>query len=258
MHCRASQRTATSSREAHFEAGVTGRPRLDRDDGRLEKDRTRRYETANGFAADIQRHLAYEPVVAAPPSRAYRLRKFSAAPRRGDPRRGLVLVTAPGRPGRRGGWCRRWPTPGLAASLTRETNANAAPEQEANGRLSQIASGGAGRGTNSRRTRSRRSTPGSARISLLTEEKSDDLRNRLLNSAGDFYGRLGALLGKETDLASRRALSQANFELAELTDKVGEAGGCAGRPPAGPRRPLPRWRLDRRPIRRSRPKWGAA
>jgi WD40 repeat protein/serine/threonine protein kinase len=42
----------------------------------LEKDRTRRYETANGFAADVLRHLAYEPVQAAPPSRAYRLKKF--------------------------------------------------------------------------------------------------------------------------------------------------------------------------------------
>jgi hypothetical protein len=42
----------------------------------LEKDRTRRYETANGFAADVLRHLASEPVLAAPPSRAYRVRKF--------------------------------------------------------------------------------------------------------------------------------------------------------------------------------------
>ena len=42
----------------------------------LEKDRTRRYETANGFAADMMRHLASEPVVAAPPSRTYRMRKF--------------------------------------------------------------------------------------------------------------------------------------------------------------------------------------
>ena len=42
----------------------------------LEKDRTRRYGTANGFAADVLRHLAYEPVLAAPPSRVYRLRKF--------------------------------------------------------------------------------------------------------------------------------------------------------------------------------------
>ena len=42
----------------------------------LEKDRTRRYETANGLAADVLRHLAHEPVVAAPPSGLYRLRKF--------------------------------------------------------------------------------------------------------------------------------------------------------------------------------------
>jgi len=43
----------------------------------LEKDRTRRYETANGFAMDIQRHLANEPVSASPPSAAYRFRKFA-------------------------------------------------------------------------------------------------------------------------------------------------------------------------------------
>jgi WD40 repeat protein/tRNA A-37 threonylcarbamoyl transferase component Bud32 len=41
----------------------------------LEKDRKRRYETANGLAADIQRHLAHEPVVARPPSAAYKLQK---------------------------------------------------------------------------------------------------------------------------------------------------------------------------------------
>ena len=42
----------------------------------LEKDRTRRYETANGFARDIQRYLADEVVEARPPSRGYRLKKF--------------------------------------------------------------------------------------------------------------------------------------------------------------------------------------
>ncbi len=42
----------------------------------LEKDRTRRYETANGLAADIQRHLDDEPVVAGPPSARYRAGKF--------------------------------------------------------------------------------------------------------------------------------------------------------------------------------------
>ncbi len=43
----------------------------------LEKDRTRRYETANGFAADIERYLKDEPVVACPPSTTYRFRKFA-------------------------------------------------------------------------------------------------------------------------------------------------------------------------------------
>ncbi|MHB8520974.1 MAG: tetratricopeptide repeat protein [Limisphaerales bacterium] len=42
----------------------------------LEKDRTRRYETANGLARDIQRHLKNEPVTAAAPGAGYRLRKF--------------------------------------------------------------------------------------------------------------------------------------------------------------------------------------
>jgi serine/threonine protein kinase/tetratricopeptide (TPR) repeat protein len=41
----------------------------------LEKDRTRRYETANGLAMDIQRHLGNEPIVARPPSAAYKLQK---------------------------------------------------------------------------------------------------------------------------------------------------------------------------------------
>jgi hypothetical protein len=42
----------------------------------LEKDRRRRYETANGLALDIQRHLNHEPVLARPPSRFYRFQKL--------------------------------------------------------------------------------------------------------------------------------------------------------------------------------------
>jgi eukaryotic-like serine/threonine-protein kinase len=42
----------------------------------LEKDRARRYETANGFAADVMRYLGGEAVQAHPPSKVYRLRKF--------------------------------------------------------------------------------------------------------------------------------------------------------------------------------------
>jgi WD40 repeat protein len=43
----------------------------------MEKDRARRYESASGFASDVQRHLVDEPVQACPPSTWYRLRKFA-------------------------------------------------------------------------------------------------------------------------------------------------------------------------------------
>ena len=42
----------------------------------LDKDRGRRYETANGFASDLQRYLCGEAVTAVPPSMGYRFRKF--------------------------------------------------------------------------------------------------------------------------------------------------------------------------------------
>ena len=42
----------------------------------LSKERDRRYETANGFARDVERFLTNEPVAAGPPSASYRLRKF--------------------------------------------------------------------------------------------------------------------------------------------------------------------------------------
>jgi WD40 repeat protein len=42
----------------------------------LEKDRTRRYETANGLAVDLNRYLNNEAVIARPPSSAYRFQKF--------------------------------------------------------------------------------------------------------------------------------------------------------------------------------------
>jgi hypothetical protein len=84
---------------------------------------------------------------------------------------------------------------------------------------------------------------------LLEEPRVTALRDRLLNSAADFYEKLGALLNDDTDPASRRALLQASFEVAELADKVGRkqdarrcTAGCW--PAAG------RWRRGRTPTRR--------
>jgi predicted NACHT family NTPase len=53
----------------------------------LEKDRNRRYDTASSFAADVQRYLHDETVLACPPSAAYRFRKFTR-------RNKLALMTA--------------------------------------------------------------------------------------------------------------------------------------------------------------------
>lgn len=51
----------------------------------MEKDRSRRYESSNGLAMDIERYLVDEPVTAGPPSARYRARKFI--------RRNRVVVT---------------------------------------------------------------------------------------------------------------------------------------------------------------------
>jgi len=44
----------------------------------IEKDRARRYDTVNGLAADLERYVRKEPVIARPPSTAYRVQKFVA------------------------------------------------------------------------------------------------------------------------------------------------------------------------------------
>ena len=61
----------------------------------LEKDRTRRYETANTLAMDIQRHLQNEPVEVGPPSKIYRFKKLV--------RRNKLAFAPPAR------WPWRWP-----------------------------------------------------------------------------------------------------------------------------------------------------
>ena len=62
----------------------------------LEKDRSRRYETANGLARDVQRYLADESVEACPPSARYRIRKFVRRNRGPVLAASLVLVALAG------------------------------------------------------------------------------------------------------------------------------------------------------------------
>src|SRR5262249_8537885 len=58
----------------------------------LEKDRTRRYESASSLARDVERHLMDEPVEACPPSTWYRLRKLARKNRGPAVAAGLVVV----------------------------------------------------------------------------------------------------------------------------------------------------------------------
>jgi serine/threonine protein kinase/tetratricopeptide (TPR) repeat protein len=57
----------------------------------LDKDRNRRYETANGLALDVQRYLHDEPVAAGPPSAWYRFRKFTRRNRQALTVAGVIL-----------------------------------------------------------------------------------------------------------------------------------------------------------------------
>src|SRR5262249_34840948 len=57
----------------------------------LEKDRNRRYETANGLAMDLQHYLHDEPVSAGPPSGWYRFRKFARRNKASLAVAGLIL-----------------------------------------------------------------------------------------------------------------------------------------------------------------------
>lgn len=62
----------------------------------MEKERSRRYETANGLAMDIERYLDEEPVVARPPSAAYRFTKFVRRNRAGVVAAAIVAVAVIG------------------------------------------------------------------------------------------------------------------------------------------------------------------
>jgi eukaryotic-like serine/threonine-protein kinase len=184
----------------------------------MAKELEDRYPTPRALADDLDRWMADEPVTAWREPLSRRARRWA--------RRNRTAVTAAA-VGLLAG------VVGLAAvlavqtkaktdiarSLNRETNANTALAA-ANNKLVESRAAAQARydlAVDAIKT----FHTGVSEDFLLKEEKFKDLRDRLLKSAGDFYGKLGALLGKETDPPARRALAQANFELAELTGKVG-------------------------------------
>jgi len=73
----------------------SGRPGLDHDEA-LEKDRTRRYGSASELSTDVARYLSHRPVVAGPPSAAYRARKFVRRHRFGVAAASIALLALVG------------------------------------------------------------------------------------------------------------------------------------------------------------------
>jgi tetratricopeptide (TPR) repeat protein len=184
----------------------------------LEKDPRRRYATAQAMADDLRAWLESRPIAA---------RRVGAAER--------VWL-----------WCRRKPAMatmaaavvlalvgGAAATIAVQANANRALRDknvELTAAYAREADANAGLAAANTRVEQRYGLAvdaiktfhtGVSEDFLLKQESFKELRDRLLRSAADFYGRLGALLGREDDPDSRRALSRANFELAGLTAMVG-------------------------------------
>ncbi|HZN33615.1 MAG TPA: protein kinase, partial [Pirellulaceae bacterium] len=88
----------------------------------LEKDRNRRYETANGLAMDLLRYLHDEPVLACPPSIGYRVGKFARRNRRSLVTAalfGVLLLGAIGAIASIAGWAARDRTAQRAAAAQR-------------------------------------------------------------------------------------------------------------------------------------------
>jgi tetratricopeptide (TPR) repeat protein len=171
----------------------------------LEKQRERRYETANGLARDVQRYLADEVVEARPPSAGYRLRKYVRRNKGAVLAAGLVLLALLG---------------GLGAVIAVQTRANRA-----------LADKNAALATEQAKVEARFELAqraiglfhtGVSEDMLLKNAELTELRTKLLKEAAGFYADLEKLLAWQTDAKSRQALAAAYFQLGELTDKIGD------------------------------------
>ena len=170
----------------------------------LEKQRDRRYETANGLARDIQRYLADEPVEARAHSAGYRLRKFLRRHQGSALATGLVSLAL---------------LAGVAAVVIVQAKSNrtlAAKNDElaaANERERQrfdLAMEAVGA-----------FHTGVSEDVLLKQLEFEPLRKKLLGTAADFYRKLQAQLGDAADARSRTALAKAFFGLAGAAADVG-------------------------------------
>jgi serine/threonine-protein kinase len=170
-----------------------------------------RYSSCRALAEDIERWMADEPIGAYREPLWRRARRWAKQNRTAVTSAAVALVAG---------------VVGLATVLAVQTRAKAEVTRAlANETRANVALAAANQRVEQRYALAtdaiRTFHTGVSEDFLLREEQFKALRDRLLQSAAEFYGKLGALLGRDRDVASRRALYQANFELAELTAKIG-------------------------------------
>jgi tetratricopeptide (TPR) repeat protein len=158
----------------------------------LEKERDRRYESANSFAHDLERYLAHEPVMAGPPSRWYRLRKFVRRNRLAVAAAGMII------------FCLIGGVIGTSYGLSQASAARIVAEQRFD--IAQHAVG--------------EFLDKVTDDPDLTKAEFSTLRKRLLNSASAFYQRL--VEEKPKDYKQRRDRAKALYRLGNIRFAVGE------------------------------------
>ena len=177
----------------------------------LEKDRTRRYETANGFARDIKRYLDGDPVEACPPSASYKFKKFARKHRAALATVGafaLLLVAATAI------------SAGLAILANHERVRAIKAEDRATGQKGRA------------EEREQLAIDAVKRYGDVVSETPElknnpaltKLRTTLLKEPQAFFTRLRDRLqtDKETTPDSLARLATASFSLGQLTDEIGD------------------------------------
>ena len=177
----------------------------------LDKDRNRRYETANGFARDIKNYLDGDPVEACPPSASYRLKKFARKHRAALATVGaftLLLLVATAVSAGLALWANRERVRAVKAELAAKEQKGRAEERE------QLAIDAV-----TRYADAVRETPG-----LKNEPSLARLRATLLKEPQAFFKRLRDQLqaDRETTPDSLTRLAKASFDLGKLSDEIGD------------------------------------
>jgi serine/threonine protein kinase/tetratricopeptide (TPR) repeat protein len=174
----------------------------------LDKDRSRRYETATGLAKDVQRHLAGDAVEACPPTLGYKLKKLLRRNRPQVIAASLLLIALlAGITGTTWGLIR---AEKAKADLAAK-NAELIDEQSKVQARFDLAV----KAIETFHT-------GVSEDMLLKNAEFKELRAKLLKEAAGFYAELEKLLAGQTDAKSRKALADGYYQLGKLTGALGD------------------------------------